>query len=93
LTFFGKLVSAMPLILAGLRKNTKLFRFHVAQLCTFSCPTKQFRHVQMRWRLDAEMERLGYQTASSLCYVHRKASALWCLPYALARVGTLLMQF
>jgi hypothetical protein len=70
----------------------KLVSFPCCQVCTFSCPTKQFRHVQMRW-LDAG--NVWDTNRFFPCYVHRKeASALWCLALCTCSSGgTLLMQF
>jgi hypothetical protein len=58
------LASAMPLLLAGLRKNTSLFRFHVAKInnCASSSvpPTpKETARCAGGWM--QEMERLGYR--------------------------------
>jgi hypothetical protein len=58
-------------------QEQNLFRFHVAGVHLLMSH-KQFRHV-LRWRLDAEMERLGYRTASSTATCTEEASALWCL--------------
>jgi Ran GTPase-activating protein (RanGAP) involved in mRNA processing and transport len=55
------LASAMPSLLAGLRKNTSLFRFHVADCAPSSIPpsTEERARCAGGWR--QEMERLGYQ--------------------------------
>jgi Ran GTPase-activating protein (RanGAP) involved in mRNA processing and transport len=45
-------VSAMPLLLEGLRKNTSLFSIHVAYCAPSSVPPTN--ESQMHWRLDAE---------------------------------------
>jgi Ran GTPase-activating protein (RanGAP) involved in mRNA processing and transport len=87
------LVSAMPLLLVGLRKNTSLFRFHVAN-CNWAPSsvspgpeeTASYTGGWMR-----EMERLGYRNRF-LTLIRAPEERLpprgvW--PHALARVATL----
>jgi Ran GTPase-activating protein (RanGAP) involved in mRNA processing and transport len=54
LTWCKDLASAMPLLLAGLRKNTSFFRFHVSNCAPSFRPTNNPWHERRRWRLDAE---------------------------------------
>jgi hypothetical protein len=75
------LASAMPLLLAGLRKNTSLFRFHVADCTPFGWMQEMMQ----------EMKSLGYR--NHLLYLMRAPKktlpprGLW--PRALARDGIL----
>jgi hypothetical protein len=76
------LASAMPLLLVGLRKNTSLFRFHIANCAPSSVPptTEETNRCAGGWM--QEMERLGYRNLF-LSLIR----GVW--PYALARVTTL----
>jgi hypothetical protein len=60
------LASAIPLLLAGLCKNTSLFRFHVAD-CTPSwvppSPPETARYAGVAGGWMQEMERLGYRNS------------------------------
>ena len=53
----------MPLLLAGLGKNTSLFRFHVADCAPFVVPPLHIYIAKFAggWRQETEMERVGYQ--------------------------------
>jgi hypothetical protein len=84
--------SNMPLLLAGLRKNTSLFRFHVATRSSFSVPPVT---IEGKSRYAGgwmqEMERLGYRNRFLPLLRAPKERlpprAVW--PRALARVATL----
>jgi hypothetical protein len=94
LSWCSGLLSAMPLLLAGLRKNTSLFRFHVANCAPFSVPptTEQTTRCAGGWM--QEIEHLGYRNRYRerfLTFIHtpeetRRPPGLW--PQALARVAT-----
>jgi Ran GTPase-activating protein (RanGAP) involved in mRNA processing and transport len=85
------LASAMPLLLAGLRKNTSLFRFHVAGCASTSVPptTQEMARCTGGWM--QEMERLGYRNRFlSLIRAPKERlppHGVW--PRALAGVATL----
>jgi Ran GTPase-activating protein (RanGAP) involved in mRNA processing and transport len=78
------LMSAMPSLLAGLRKNTSLFRFHVTDCAPYAVPPTIQETAQ-------EIERLGYRN----CFLplirapkeRLPPSGIW--PHALARVAIL----
>jgi Ran GTPase-activating protein (RanGAP) involved in mRNA processing and transport len=55
------LTSAMPLLLAGLRENTSLFRFHVANCAPFLAPPTTEETARCAGGWMQEMERLGYR--------------------------------
>jgi hypothetical protein len=55
------LALAMPLLLAGLRKNTSLFRFHVADCAPFSVPPTPEDTARCVGGWMQEMEQLGYR--------------------------------
>jgi hypothetical protein len=55
------LVSAMPLLLEGLRKNASLFRFHVAGCAPSSVPPTPAETAICAGGWVQEMERLGYR--------------------------------
>jgi hypothetical protein len=55
------LASAMPLLLIGLRKNTSLFRFHVANCAPSSVPPTPAETAKCAGGWMQEMERLGYR--------------------------------
>jgi hypothetical protein len=85
------LALAMPLLLAGLRKNTSLFRFYVASCAPSSVlppPGETDRHAG-GWK--QEMERLGYRNRFLPLIRARKERlpprGFW--PHAFARVATL----
>jgi Ran GTPase-activating protein (RanGAP) involved in mRNA processing and transport len=85
------LASAMPLLLVGLRKNTSLFRFHVANCTPSSVPptTQETSRCAGGWM--QEIKRLGYRN-SFLPLIRAPKERLpprgiW--PHALARVAIL----
>jgi Leucine-rich repeat (LRR) protein len=55
------LASAMPLLLAGLRKNTSLFRFHVRGCTSYSVPLQTEEMARCAGGWMQEMESLGYR--------------------------------
>jgi hypothetical protein len=61
LTWCKGLASAMPLLLAGLRKNTSLFRFHVAGCAPSVVPPTGESTARCAGGWMQEMERLGYR--------------------------------
>jgi hypothetical protein len=91
LTWCEGLASAMPLLLAGLRKNTSLFRFQVAGCAPSSVPPTVEEMARCAGGWMQEMERLGYR--NRFCPLIRAPEeslpprGLW--PHALARVATL----
>jgi Ran GTPase-activating protein (RanGAP) involved in mRNA processing and transport len=72
LTWCTGLASAMPLLLVRLRKNTSLFRFHVAGCALSSVPLTPIETARCAGDWMQEMERLGYRTDFSLLCVRRK---------------------
>jgi hypothetical protein len=85
------LASAMPLLLAGLRKNTSLFRVHVANCAPSSVPPTPYETARYAGCRMQEMERLGYRNSfRSLMRAPKERlppRSLW--PHALARVAIL----
>jgi hypothetical protein len=59
--WYPGLASAMPLLLAGLRKNTSLFRFHVADCAPVSIPPTTGETAKCAGGWMQEMEQLGYR--------------------------------
>jgi Leucine-rich repeat (LRR) protein len=91
LSWCAGLASAMPLILAGLRKNTSLFRFHVAGGAPSSVPPTTEETARCAGGWMQEMERLGYRNRF-LSFIRtpeetHRPRGIW--PHALARVATL----
>jgi Ran GTPase-activating protein (RanGAP) involved in mRNA processing and transport len=85
------LTSTMPLLLAGLRKNTSLFRFHVADCGPYSVPPTPEEMAKCAGGWMQEMERLRYRNLF-LPLIRAPKERLpprgvW--PHALARVATL----
>jgi hypothetical protein len=85
------LASAMPLLLAGLRKNTSLFRFHVAGGAPSSVPPTTEDTARCAGGWIQEMERLGYRNRF-LSFTRAPKErppfrGVW--PHALARVAAL----
>jgi Ran GTPase-activating protein (RanGAP) involved in mRNA processing and transport len=84
------LASAMPLLLAGLRKNTSLLRFHVANCGPDSVPPTAEVTARCAGSWMQEIERLGYRNRFLPLIRARKEtlppSGVW--PLALARVAT-----
>jgi hypothetical protein len=90
LSWCAGLASAMPLLLAGLRKNTSLFRFHVAGGAPSSVPPSPEDTARYAGGWIQEMERLGYRNRF-LSFIHtpeetHRPRGVW--PHALARVAT-----
>jgi hypothetical protein len=85
------LASAMPLLLAGLRKNTGLFRFHVAYCAPSSVPLTPEETARCAGGWMQEMEFLGYRNRIlPLIFAPEERlppRGIW--PHALARVATL----
>jgi Ran GTPase-activating protein (RanGAP) involved in mRNA processing and transport len=91
LSWYASLAAAMPLLLAGLRENTSLFRFHVAGCAPYQVPptTEEMAICAGGWM--QEMERLGYRNRFLPLIRAPKERlpprGLW--PHALAGVATL----
>jgi hypothetical protein len=86
------LASAMPLLLEGLRKNTSLFRFHVADCAPHYFPPRPDEETARcagGWM--QEMERLGYRNRFRLLIraPKERLPPLGVWHHALARVATL----
>jgi Ran GTPase-activating protein (RanGAP) involved in mRNA processing and transport len=85
------LASAMPLLLEGLRKNTSLFRFHVANCAPSSAPPTTEDTARCAGGWMQEMERVGYRNRFLSMIRAPKESlpplSIW--PRALARVAAL----
>jgi hypothetical protein len=87
----GGLASAMPLLLAGLRKNKSLFRFHITGCVPSSVPPTPEDTAKWAGGWMQEIERLGYRNRF-LALIRAPKERLpprgvW--PQALARVATL----
>jgi Ran GTPase-activating protein (RanGAP) involved in mRNA processing and transport len=86
-----RLASAMPLLLAGLRKNTSLFRFHVAGCAPYSLPPTIEETARCAGGWMREIKRLGYRNRFPPMIRAPKERlpprGVW--PHALARVATL----
>jgi hypothetical protein len=84
------LASAMPLLLAGLRENSSLFRFQLADCAPSSVPPSPVYTARCAGGWMLEMERLGYRNRfRSLIRAKRKTfppRGVWS--HALARVAT-----
>jgi hypothetical protein len=91
LTWCAGLASAMPLLLAGFRKNTSLFHFHVAGCAPFSVPPRPEDTAKCAGGWMQEMERLGYRNRFRPLIGAPKERlpprGVW--PHALARVAIL----
>jgi Ran GTPase-activating protein (RanGAP) involved in mRNA processing and transport len=84
------LVSAMPPVLAGLRKNTSLFCFHVADCAPYSVPPFPEPTARCAGGWMQEMKGLGYRNRC-LALIRtpeetHQPRGIW--PHALARVAT-----
>ena len=85
------LASAMPLLLAGLRNNSSLFRIHVANCAPSSVPPSPEDTAKCAGGWMQEMERLGYRNC--FCSLIRAPKdrlpprGVWS--HAVARVATL----
>jgi hypothetical protein len=85
------LASAMPLLLAGLRKNTSLFRIYVSNCAPSSVPPTSEETAIYAGGWLQEMERLGYRNRfRALIGMPKETLPPPCVwPHALARVATL----
>jgi hypothetical protein len=84
------LASAMPLLLAGLRKNTSLFHFQVTDCTPFSVPPTPEEMVRCAGGWMQEMERVGYKNSFlSLIRAPKELPSRGIWPHAFARVATL----
>jgi Ran GTPase-activating protein (RanGAP) involved in mRNA processing and transport len=85
------LASAMPLLLAGLHKNTSLFRFHVADCVPSSVPPTPGNTAKCAGGWIQEMERLGYRNRflPMLRAPTETLPPLGVWPHALARAAIL----
>jgi hypothetical protein len=85
------LASAMPLLLAGLRQNTSLFRFHVTNCAPSSVPPSPKEMAKCVGGWMQEMERFGYRNRFRplIRALTERLSPRGVWPYALARVATL----
>jgi Ran GTPase-activating protein (RanGAP) involved in mRNA processing and transport len=85
------LASAMPLLLAGLRKNTSLFHFRVADCAPSSVPPTAEETAKCAGGWMGEMVRLGYRNCYLPLIIAPKERlpprGVW--PRALSRVATL----
>jgi hypothetical protein len=90
LTWCPGLASAMPSLLAGLRKNTSLFSFHVVGYATSAVPPTREITAGCAGGWMQEMERLGYRNRFlpliSAPEERLPPRGVW--PHALARVAT-----
>ena len=91
LTWCPGLASATPLLLAGLRQNTSLCRFHVENCAPTSAPPSTRETAKCAGGWMQEMERLGYRNRFRLLIKASKERlpprGVW--PHALARVAIL----
>jgi hypothetical protein len=72
--------SAMPLLLAGLRENTSLFRFHVADCAPSSFPPPPEDNARCAGGWMQEKERLGYRKCfRTLIRAPKETTTSWCL--------------
>jgi hypothetical protein len=86
------LISAMPLLLEGLRKNTSLFRFHVANVARTLVPPTPEDTTRCAGGWMQEVERLGYRNRFRSLMIRAPnerppPKSVW--PHAFARVATL----
>jgi Ran GTPase-activating protein (RanGAP) involved in mRNA processing and transport len=90
LCWYIGLASVMPLLLVGLRKNTSLFSFHVADCAPSSVPPTTYETAKYAGDWLQEMERLGCRNRFlSILRTPEEAHrprGVW--PRALARVAT-----
>jgi hypothetical protein len=84
------LASAMPLLLAGLRENTSLFRFHVEDCAPYSVPPTPEETARCAGGWMQEMKCLGYRNhcLALICAPKETLPPLGVWPRALARVAT-----
>jgi Leucine-rich repeat (LRR) protein len=85
------LVSAMPLLLAGLRKNTSLFRVYVAGCSPSSVPPTTEETAKCAGGWMQEIERAGYRNRflPLICAPEERLPPRGVWPHALARVAAL----
>jgi Ran GTPase-activating protein (RanGAP) involved in mRNA processing and transport len=91
LTWCTGLVSAMPLLLEGLRKNTSLFRFNIASYAPPCVPPTTEETARCAGGWIQEMERLGYRNRflSLIRAPKESLPPLGVWPHALAREAAL----
>jgi Ran GTPase-activating protein (RanGAP) involved in mRNA processing and transport len=84
------LVSAMPLLLQGLHKNTSLFRIHVAGCAPSLVPPTLYETAKCAGGWMQEMERVGYRNRflPMIRASKERLPPLCVWPHALARVAT-----
>jgi Ran GTPase-activating protein (RanGAP) involved in mRNA processing and transport len=83
------LASAMPLLLAGLRKNASLFRFHVEDCAPYSVPPTPEETARCAGGWMQEINCLGYRNRClALIRAPKETLRLSVWPRALARVAT-----
>jgi hypothetical protein len=80
---------ALPLVLAGLRKNTSLFRFHVENRAPDSFPPTSEEIARYAGDWMQEMKRLGYRNRCLALIRMPEETHRGIWPHALARVATL----
>jgi Ran GTPase-activating protein (RanGAP) involved in mRNA processing and transport len=88
-TWCTGLASAMPLLLAGLRMNTSLFRFHVDGCAPFSAPPTIQETAKCAGGWIREIESVGYRNrclSRCLSLIRAQPRGVWS--HALARVAT-----
>jgi Ran GTPase-activating protein (RanGAP) involved in mRNA processing and transport len=85
------LASAMPLVLEGLRENTSLFCFHVANCAPSSVPPTTDETARYAGGWMQEMECIGYRNRfrSLICAPKERLPPRGVWPRALARDGIL----
>jgi Ran GTPase-activating protein (RanGAP) involved in mRNA processing and transport len=85
------LVSAMPLLLEGIRNNTSLFRIHVANCAPFRVPPTIADTAKCAGGWIQEMERVGYRNRflPMIRAPKERLPPLGVWPHALARVAAL----
>jgi hypothetical protein len=69
----------MPFLLAGLRKNASLLRFHVESESKLFSPATNLKKRQMRWRLGCGNWNSWVTRHISFAAYAEEASASWCL--------------
>jgi Ran GTPase-activating protein (RanGAP) involved in mRNA processing and transport len=90
LTWYASLGAAMAFLLAGLRENTSLFRFHVSDCAPCSLPPSREETARCAGGWMPEMERLGYRNRfrNFIRAPKEKLPPRGVWPHALARVAT-----
>jgi Ran GTPase-activating protein (RanGAP) involved in mRNA processing and transport len=89
--FCKGLASAIPLLLSGLRKNTSLFRIHVANCVPCCVPPTTEETARFAGGWMQEMERLGYRNRFRplICAPIERLPPLGVWPRALSQVAIL----